>query len=252
MAKRGRGGEDVFPFDPGGGKRTFQEDPPDRPEQIRASPRHCSGGGRAVSEQSDVRGLGAIVLAASCPRRPGAPRPLLQLDGEPLVRRAARATVEAGLWPVVVVVGERADEVRAALAGLPVVTVACADLAEGVPASLRVGLRRLTECAPAAFGVLVLWCDQPAVRASHLRALASARGPGAPLAASVVAGSLALPALFPAELFAELRSLSSDAGCDDILTRLGPRVARVPLPDGDLDVETPEGWARAQRLDGTP
>lgn len=166
------------------------------------------------------------------------------------MRRAARATVEAGLWPVVVVVGERADEVRAALAGLPVVTVACADLSEGGAASLRVGLGRLSECSPAVLGALVLWCDQPAVRAGHLRALAAARGPEAPLAASVVAGALGLPALFPAELFEELRSLAGDRGCANLLARLGPRVARVPFPDGDLDIETPEGWARAVRLDG--
>jgi molybdenum cofactor cytidylyltransferase len=196
----------------------------------------------------DLQGLASIVLAAGCSRGAGACRQLLELRGEPLVRRSARVAVEAGLWPVVVVVGDRAEEVRGALAGLPVVTVANAAFAQGSSGSIRLGLQRLVECAPAARGVVVLACDQPAVRAGHLRALAAACGGESPLAASSYAGGLGLPALFPAVLFPELRALGGEAGCADVLLRYSARVAPVPLPGGELDVDEPEDWARAQRL----
>ncbi len=195
-----------------------------------------------------AQGLGGIVLAAGCSRRLGTSKQLLELEGEPLVRRAARVAVEAGLWPAVVVVGDRAEEVRAALAGLPVVTVANTAVEQGLSASIRLGLRRLAECAPAAVGVALLACDQPAVRAAHVRALAATwRESGGPVA-STYAGALGLPALFPADLFAELGALTGENGWGDLLARHAARVRSVPLPGGDLDVDTPEDWARAQRL----
>ncbi len=196
-----------------------------------------------------VQGLGSVVLAAGCSRRLGTSKQLLELDGEPLVRRAARAAVEAGLWPVVVVVGDRAEEVRAALAGLPVVTVANAVPGQGVAESIRLGLERLTECAPGARGVVMMACDQPAVQAGHLRALAAAqRDPGG-LVASSYGGALGVPALVPAALFPELQALTGEGGCKDLLAIHAARVVPVPLPGGDLDVDTPEDWARAKRLE---
>lgn len=190
------------------------------------------------------------MLAAGCSLRLDVPKQLLELRGEPLVRRAARAAVDAGLWPVVVVVGDRAEEVRAALAGLPVVTVANGAFAEGLAESIRLGLERLAECAPEASGVVLLACDQPAVRAGHLRALAAARREESPLAASSYSGAVGMPVLVPAALFPELRSLAGETGCAELLMRHAARVAPVPLPNGELVVDTPEDWARAQKLDG--
>jgi molybdenum cofactor cytidylyltransferase len=218
----------------------FRGDPATRPEQIRA----------AVNAEDLVQGLGSVVLAAGCSRRLGTCKQLLQLGGEPLVRRAARVAVEAGLWPVVVVVGDRAEEVRAALAGLPVVTVGSVGVLQGLSRSIRLGLERLAECSPGACGVVVLACDQPAVGAAHLLALAAARSDRTPVAASSYAGVLGMPALFPAALFPELRALTGEGGCGDLLERHAARVQPVPLPGGELDVDTPEDWARAQRLEG--
>ena len=222
-------------------KAAFRADPERDAEQIRPT---------AVNAPDVVQGLGSIVLAAGCSRRLGTSKQLLELGGEPLVRRAARVAVEAGLWPVVVVVGDRAEEVRAALAGLPVVTVANAVVLQGLSGSIRVGLERLAECAPGARGVVMLACDQPAVQASHLRALAAAQRDPAALVASSYGGALGVPTLVPAALFSELRALTGEGGCGDLLVRHAARVVPVPLPGGDLDVDTPEDWARAKRLDG--
>lgn len=193
-------------------------------------------------------GPGAVVLAAGRSERMGRPKQLLVLDGEPLVRRAARAAVEAGLWPVVVVVGDRADEVRAALAGLPVATVANLDFARGMAGSLRRGLSRLAECAPDAAGVLVLTCDQPRVTAEHLVRLAeAAREKDKAIAASAYAGALGVPAFFSAPVLPELRALQGDQGARGVIASDLLRVAAVPFPGGELDVDTPEDWERAQR-----
>ena len=83
-----------------------------------------------------------LLLAAGAGRRMGRPKALVELDGEPLVVRALRTLAEGGAAPVVVVLGARADEVRAVLpAGVR--RVEAPDWAEGMGASLRAGLAAL-------------------------------------------------------------------------------------------------------------
>src|ERR1051325_1088454 len=66
--------------------------------------------------------VGGVVPPAAAARRmgPGRNKMLLELAGEPLVRRAAHRALAAGLSPVVVVLGHEAERARAAPAGLPV------------------------------------------------------------------------------------------------------------------------------------
>ena len=64
------------------------------------------------------RTLPAVVLAAGFSRRMGRCKLTLTLDGEPLVRRAVRAALEAGLAPVFVTMRPDASpELRAAVSG---------------------------------------------------------------------------------------------------------------------------------------
>ena len=87
------------------------------------------------------------------------------MRGEPLVRRAARIAVEAGVGPARVVIGAAAEAVEAALRGLSVEVIRNDAWEDGLASSLRAGLAGV-ECT-----VLVMNCDQPAVGVEHLRAL---------------------------------------------------------------------------------
>ena len=62
------------------------------------------------------RSVGAVILAAGPSTRLGYSKQLIIHEGEPLVRRAAIAAVEAGASPVVVVLGADAEEIMPALA----------------------------------------------------------------------------------------------------------------------------------------
>jgi molybdenum cofactor cytidylyltransferase len=185
-----------------------------------------------VSESSDhsadVRGLGAVVLAGATPCLPG-DAAQVPWRGEPPVRAAARAAVEAGLWPVVVVIARDGDETRAAVAGLPVATVL--DEVERPDAStgIRRGLARLRECAPRLRGAVILDCTPPGADAARLEALAAdfAAG-GRPIAACGEPGGPGLPALFAAEVLPELLSLAHGQGATDLLLRDPARVTRSP------------------------
>ena len=110
--------------------------------------------------------------------RLGATKQLLLVEGEPLVRRAARALLATRPDALFVVVGARADEVYAAVVDLAprIHRVDCDDWQRGLSASLRAGITALPEGVD---GALVALCDQPAMDASHLEALVqiSARTP---------------------------------------------------------------------------
>jgi CTP:molybdopterin cytidylyltransferase MocA len=95
-----------------------------------------------VTRKGEVAGL---ILAAGRSRRFGAPKALVEIGGRPSVRRVARAAIDGGLRPVVIVTRpELAAAVRVAVAGLDarVVAVAAGERADR-GASLAAGLATL-------------------------------------------------------------------------------------------------------------
>lgn len=180
---------------------------------------------------------GAILLAAGASRRLGRAKQLVELDGEPLLRRAARALVATRPLETLVVLGHDAERMRAALDGLPVRCVVATDHAEGMAASLRTGLAALDARCD---GALVALTDQPALDADHLEALLDAwRAQPSRAAASAYAGVLGVPALLPRAWFNELAQLRGDVGARALLRARASGVVAVAAPAlaRDVDVE---------------
>src|SRR5687767_700937 len=103
----------------------------------------------------------------------GAFKPLLPFGGVTVVEACVAALREGGAAEVVVVVGHRGSEVRAALAHLPGVRFASNE-AEGSEMGVSVarGVEALPDSAEAALVALV---DQPAVPPAEIRRLLDAR-----------------------------------------------------------------------------
>lgn len=182
-----------------------------------------------------------IVLAAGQSARFGAPKVLLEWQGVPLVRRSAEVAVQAGLDPVIVVVGEHADAIRAALKGLAVHIVPNPAWAEGQSTSLRAGLSAATGAGCAVF----LLADQPYLTAETLRALLSDhRGSLAPVIAPRVRGQRTNPVLFDRVTFADLGNITGDRGGRAVMEHWPVRF--VDMQDEHLlvDIDTPEDYLR--------
>jgi molybdenum cofactor cytidylyltransferase len=179
----------------------------------------------------------AIVLAAGASRRLGQPKQLLRLDpSENLLERAVRIAHEAGLSPIIVILGANHDQILAASNLANATTILNPDWPEGMASSIRLGLyttRRLTPSAP---GLLLMACDQPAVTADHLRALIASNI----LTASEYAHRRGIPAYFPASHWNTLSPLQGDTGARNLLVH----ATAIPLPHGDLDIDTPEDLTR--------
>ena len=179
---------------------------------------------------------GAILLAAGASRRLGQPKQLVEVGGETLLRRAACALLATAPLDCVVVLGHAPDDMRAALAGLPLRSVVAADYAEGMAASLRTGIAALdARCT----GALIALTDQPALDAAHLRALRDAWAEEPQnAAASLYARTLGVPALLPRSWFDDVAAIRGDTGARELL-RTRADVVAVAAPELARDVDVP-------------
>jgi molybdenum cofactor cytidylyltransferase len=155
-----------------------------------------------------------LLLAAGTSSRFGERNKLLAtIDGEPIVRRAARSLLAADLAGVTVVLGNEHERVRAALADLDVQFVRAPDYADGQSRSLRRGIATIRERDPDVDAVVIALGDMPAVSPATVGALQAAyeAGAGSALAAAYE-GQRGNPVLFDARHFDALTATGGDTG----------------------------------------
>lgn len=190
----------------------------------------------------DRPGIAAVVLAAGASTRMGRNKLLLALNGETVVRRAARTAISAGLDPVIVVTGHARDEVESELHGLRCRSVFNGEHANGTHTSVVAGIGGVGDEACAA--AIVMLADMPLVTPSMLRALIERyRESGAPLAASRYGGEVnAPPILYDRRLFDELRNM--DARCGrEVVRRHRHAAVEVAWPaEAARDLDRPEDY----------
>jgi molybdenum cofactor cytidylyltransferase len=176
-----------------------------------------------------------IVLAAGEARRFGGLKQLAAVDGKPLIERALAAL--AGLDRAVVVLGARADEVRAGADLGAAEVVVCDDWAEGMSASLRAGLAVVNE----ADEVVIVLADQPFITAAVVDRVRSARGPAA---RAVYGGAPGHPVVVRRPLLDRAGELRGDTGFRPLLERARVREVEVGHIADPADVDTREELAR--------
>ncbi len=144
-----------------------------------------------------------LLLAAGEGKRFGGPKQLARVDGRPLIEHALRAL--AGLDRIVVVLGARAEEIRAGADLGDAEIVLCTDWAEGMGASLRTGLGALGDTDE----VVILLADQPFITAE---VVARVRAAGGDAARAVYGGAPGHPVVVRRALLARAGELRGDRG----------------------------------------
>jgi len=120
----------------------------------------------------DPAKLSAILLAAGESRRMGAANKLLlDIDGEPLVRRTALTLVRAGFTEIVAVLGHEYESVSLCLSDLPLRHTLNTDYREGQMSSVHAGLAALEKSTD---GVMIVLGDQPLLTPDDIQVLADA------------------------------------------------------------------------------
>ena len=188
-----------------------------------------------------------IVLAAGSASRMGRSKLLLEVEGESLLRRAARCAVEAATGPVVVVVGADAERARREVEGLPCAVAHDEALTRrGMNGSLRVGVSALP---PGLRGAVVLLADMPFVTPGDVRALvARHHATCAPLVATRYGRAFAPPVLYDRALLPELAAGGDGDGCGrELLLRYRAAAEVVDAPPSAMeDVDLPADLERVR------
>ena len=190
--------------------------------------------------------IAALLLAGGSSSRLGTNKLLVELGGEPLIRRAARRALAAGLDPVIAVLGHEAKRIRGALQGLPVTLVGNPRHAEGMPASVHAGLAAVPDNCAAA---MVLLPDMPLVTAPMLSELAARfRATGTPLVISLYGETAAPPTLYARALFPAL--LAAAEGGRQAVGEHRHLAAEVRWPaELMMDLDVPEDLERLRAME---
>ncbi len=182
--------------------------------------------------------VAAVVLAAGRGSRFGEdPKPLARLGPRTMLGHAVAAPTTAGLRPIVVVVGYRANDVAKA-AGTLAEVVENPDWEEGMSTSLRAALGTLVP-NPAVSAAVVALADQPRVGPQAYERLVAAHRDGASLAVATYDGERGHPVLIGRGHWAEAMKLTGDEGARSLLAAYP--VVEVPC-DGtgsSADIDTP-------------
>lgn len=191
----------------------------------------------------------AVLLAAGMSRRMGERNKLLiSIGGEPLVRRTARVYLGAGV-DVHAVLGYEADQVRAALADLPISFTENPHYAQGQQSSVRAGIDSLGGGYDA---VLVALADQAALTPADIASLlaAFAKSGGDRILVPYFRGNRGNPVVFPASLIAEMRAAGRNAAGRAFIDANPQLTGRFEADHNrfSIDIDTPEDLASFEKL----
>ena len=156
----------------------------------------------------------AVLLAAGSASRMGhRPKCLIERDGHALIRRSALALLDAGIQELVVVLGHYAQEVRPAVAGLPVTVVVNPHPEQGIISSQRLGLLSIASTCDA---VVMCLADQPLIETQDIAELLQAfadRPRGTSLVFPQVQGQPGNPVALSDAVRAAVLQANDDFGC---------------------------------------
>jgi molybdenum cofactor cytidylyltransferase len=198
--------------------------------------------------------IGVLLLAAGQSSRMGGPNKLLaEIPGSspgpavPMVALVARRLLASHARPIIAVLGNRADEIDAALGRLPVERVRNPDFADGLSTSLKRGLAALPEDVD---GVLVCLGDMPLISGRHLDRLIAAFNPleGRAIVVPTRHGKRGNPVLWAKRFFPEMAHIAGDVGARHLIGEHAELVAEVEMDDDAIlvDIDTPEALAELQ------
>ena len=210
---------------------------PSRPQPREGKPAMTSSAPRAPR-------VAAIILAAGKSSRMGRNKLLEPVEGKAMLAHVVDAVLASAAKPVVVVTGNEADAVRAALTSRSVRFVHNPDFAEGLSSSLRTGLAALPADCDGAF---VCLGDMPRVKPTQLEKLIAAFNPveGRAIIVPTFSGKRGNPVLWAANFFPAMSAVAGDVGAKHLIGENLDQVREVPMDDGAilLDIDTPQALA---------
>jgi len=187
--------------------------------------------------------IGTIILGAGASSRMGRPKQLLVWRNELLVNRAVRQATALEAGPVVLVLGAHADLIANEVEDTSIIVGVNDNWEEGMGGSIVTGLKALLKKDSNLAGVLITLVDQPLIDTTHLLEIIEIFNKNnSPLVAAAYGDTLGVPALFSADLFPRLLTLSGREGAKKIIHQVQGKLTKWPLPAAKIDLDTPGEW----------
>lgn len=185
------------------------------------------------------------ILAAGESRRFGQPKQLADMGGEPLLRRVVGHAI-AAQRPTIVVLGAHAERVRTALTGLLVDIVINSDWAAGLGTSIACAAAHVQATHPDCSGLLLCLADQPFVDSAAMQRLLDAhRSAPEQIQVADYGDACGPPCLFPRNWLPQLARLQGSQGARNLLRQHPDAMHKVPMPEAQMDIDTPDDLRHA-------
>jgi molybdenum cofactor cytidylyltransferase len=193
--------------------------------------------------------VAGILLAAGTSSRMGRNKLLLELNGESVLRGAARRALAGGLSPLFVVLGHESDKTSRELDGLPCQWALNPLYEQGITSSLKGGILAVPATAQAA---VVMLADMPFVTAEMIAALIERyRTTAAPLVISDYDGVTAPPMLYDRSLFKEILTMTGESCGKQVVKRHRAEAEVLSWPASALaDIDVPEDYEQMKSGQG--
>jgi len=183
----------------------------------------------------------AVVLAAGASSRMGSPKPLLPIAGSSYLEHVLAKLGTVSADPVLVVLGCRAEEVRARVDMGDALIVENAQWEQGMLSSVQAAVLRLRQSSKVA-ALMLLPVDQPRVKASTMaRVLEAWAATRAPVTTPTYRGRRGHPVVFARSTWRDLLAARPDEGARSVVRGCGDAVEPVAVDDPWIlvDADTP-------------
>jgi len=186
--------------------------------------------------------IGCVLLAAGAGKRFGGGKLLHVIDGEPMILRALRLYAALPFSARVCVTRSEADEIRRFAFQNSFPVAINPDPERGIGTSVAIATEAILTKEPMLDGILYAVADQPFLKPESVTALLEAFEAHPDAIVSLSFGKRrGNPAVFPADLYAELGALKEDIGGGAVIKRHPERLLLVetgePRELDDIDTK---------------
>ena len=186
-----------------------------------------------------------VLLAAGASSRMGQSKPLLRWGEQTLIEHQIKRLLGTGN-PVVVVLGNQAENIIPLLNHLPVKFIINENWEQGMGTSIAAGVKFVDQLFADCKAVLITLIDQPLITTDHLKTLLADFEPGKQqiIVSQAESGWQGVPVIFDRFYFNELSELSGKQGAKAIFRNYTHQVKAIPCGDILEDMDTPEQYIK--------
>ncbi len=193
--------------------------------------------------------VAGVILAAGGSSRFGSLKQTLPWGDQNFVNAVLKTARLAGLDPLLIVLGNRAEELRDTITDEDVEILINPDWEAGQSTSLKLAVKHLDADLA---GAIFLMCDQPHLTVHFLTSIAEKGKKSAKVVVPYINDRRTSPVFFPASCFDNFNKLTGDEGGRQIMSEYP--VVLLPWLDEmmAMDIDTLEDYRRVSEYFGKP